>query len=195
MVYTTIDIELALDQLGGSDKLYKTVVTGFYERYKEVNRTIENHMKNGEVEEARRLAHSIKGLCGNLGAMKLKEKAMDLEMAIKTNVSNQQGYLHAFAEELASVVEDVTMILENRYGSDDVGAMHQLTGSNPFVSACRSLLTALRTYRYSEVKVAKENLTNGQIPENFQEDISAVVDLIESFEYDMAIERLGKVCG
>lgn len=195
MVYTTIDIELALSQLGGSDKLYKTIVTGFYERYREVNRTIEKHMKNGEVEEARRLAHSIKGLCGNLGAMKLKEKAMDLEMAIKSNASNQQGYLRAFAEELADVVEDVTMILEDRYGSDELEALQHMTGSNPFISACRSLLKALATYRYSEVKVAKENLLNRRIPEDLQEDISAVMNLIESFDYDMAIERLGKVCG
>jgi len=195
MAYRTIDIELALDQLGGSDKLYKTVVMGFYKRYREVNLTIENHMKDGEQEAARRLTHSIKGLCGNLGALKLKDKSKDLEMAIKSNASNQQGYLCAFAEELANVVEDVAMILKTRYGGDDVEALLHVTGSNPFVSACHSLETALGTYRYSDVKVAKENLSNVQIPKHLQEDISVVMHLIESFEYDMAVERLGKVCG
>lgn len=195
MDYKAIDIKFALDQLGGSDQLYKIIVTGFYDRYREVNHTIENHLKNGEAEEARRLSHSIKGLCGNLGAMKLRERALDLELAIKSNVSDQQGYLDAFTEELINVVEDVTRIIENRYGTEDKTSMHQVTVSTPFNSKCRNLSTALRTYRTSEVKVAKENLSRSQIPEHFQEDIGAVMQLIELFEYDLAIERLEKVCG
>jgi len=195
MKYTTIDIELALAQLGGSDQLYKRVIMGFYERYREVDLTIGNYINNGEPEEARRIAHSIKGLSGNLGAVILAEKALNLEKAIKLNDPKQESYLEVFSQELGEVVKDLTLLIQHRYKPTESASNEGVKGPDEFLAACRNLKAALGTYRYSEVKVAKDQLINNEMPVQHKEEMVHLMALIDSYDYDAAIGVLGKVCG
>ena len=114
MAYETINLDLALEQLGGSIKLYGTVVKGFWEKYSHVDQMIQDLIDQGSMEEARRLAHSIKGLCGNLGATKLRERALELEMAIRDNLDTVTP-MKAFAQSLSLTKQDIKAILEAYY--------------------------------------------------------------------------------
>ena len=194
MGYRSIDINLALEQLGGSGKLYKTVVKGFNDRYSDVDRTIGKHLDAGDIEEARRVAHSMKGLCGNLGASKLRERALNLELAIKENRPNVRAYLHGFSEELVKVNEDVKKILMIRYGIIDEGTKEPEDMSTKVEQICDRLLRALETYRYSEIKEAVDNLVKMELAKEQREALKEVFRLIDLFEYDEALALLRKVC-
>jgi HPt (histidine-containing phosphotransfer) domain-containing protein len=78
-----IDEKSALALLGNSEKLYVKLVTSFYGKYKDIEGDFEELVDQNDYEEARRLAHSIKGLCGNLGAHELQEISKELEYAFK----------------------------------------------------------------------------------------------------------------
>lgn len=115
-LYRTIDIELALSHLGGSERLYKTLVTGFYDHYKDVDVQIGNLLEMDDVEGARRLAHSLKGLSANLGALELRDKALALEMSIRDKRPDRDDRLNDFSQILKLVIQEAKTILTNRFG-------------------------------------------------------------------------------
>jgi len=78
-----IDLKLALLNLGGSAKLYRTLITGFFEKYSHIDNEIYELLIQRKLDDARRMAHSIKGLSGNLGVEELRRVALDLELDIK----------------------------------------------------------------------------------------------------------------
>ncbi len=191
MGYNTIDVNVALEQLGGSEKLYKTVVKGFYERYSDVDRHIETLLLAVDLEEARRLAHSMKGLCGNLGAFKLRQRALDLELAIKNNEPNIQAYLHCFSEELALVVSDVIHILEDRFDMTLTTTEDECHCGK----ACQALVHALKTYRYSDITEAVAQIKLETSDKNvLSAALVKAFELIGRFDYDEALKTLEKEC-
>lgn len=109
-----IDMDLALEQLGGSMKLYGTVVNGFWDRYRNVDEAIQKLIDEGNGEEARRMAHSIKGLCGNLGASSLREKALNLEIAARDGLDTQVP-MAEFSATLAKIRAELKQLIEAYY--------------------------------------------------------------------------------
>jgi len=109
-----IDLDLALEQLGGSMKLYGTVAKGFWDRYRHVDEEIQKLIDEGSGEDARRMAHSIKGLCGNLGAPMLREKALNLELAARDGLDTQLA-MAAFSAALAKTRLELKQVIEAYY--------------------------------------------------------------------------------
>ena len=78
-----IDQERGMSQLGGNAQLYHKLLVKFYEQYEAVNKQLDEFIEKGEQEEAIRLVHSVKGVAGSLGAMKLFEIADQLERKLR----------------------------------------------------------------------------------------------------------------
>lgn len=193
MLYNSIDLDKALEQLGGSDKLYKTVVSGFYDKYRHVDDTIFELFEADEFEEARRLAHSIKGLSGNLGAKELRLKALDLEMAIKNKQPTIDLEMLEFSKELEAVIKEVKMILVNKYDALAEQSPTVIHGESQFIEAANVLLNALSTYRFSDVKTSLNELQATKVPEKYSSDVHKVIALINEYEYDLAGAILRKM--
>lgn len=69
----------AIENLGGMESLYCKYLARFKDSYGNATVDIAAAMNNGDTEEARRLAHSIKGLAATLGLIPLSEQAAMLE--------------------------------------------------------------------------------------------------------------------
>lgn len=192
-MYKRIDIEMALGHLGGSERLYKKVVVGFYERYKEVDLQIERLLIDGDAEGARRLAHSLKGLCGNLGSLDLREKSLDLEMSIRDERADRHTCLLAFSQTLKEVVEEVESILRDRYGYDEGQEIKKSESGLGWASALLALANALDSCRYSDVKEALNRLEGHDVPENNLEEVSEARAYIAAFDYESANTLIRKL--
>jgi HPt (histidine-containing phosphotransfer) domain-containing protein len=112
MVKRKMNIEAALTHLGGSKPLFDTLISGFYNQYNHVDDDIKKLLETGNQEDARLLAHSIKGLSGNLGATELVEKAKALEVAIEAGLETKASDLKAFSKALKAVLEEIVRLLE-----------------------------------------------------------------------------------
>lgn len=190
MTYNHIDIDLALKQLGESDKLYKTLLNGFYNTYQNVDKDIRGLLEQGQTKDARRLAHSIKGLSGNLGASIFREKAMKLEFAIRDNSEEIESCLTEFSGEFVDVIYEVRDILNRRY--KDIGDKETSVsyGKDEFLRRSKELISALETYKYGEVKQAAELFTSTKMPIRYRNNIAEILKNIDSYDYDLAIELL-----
>lgn len=77
-----VDIEAGLKRLNGNRKLYKKLLFEFSAGYTSVSDDIRKHMEQGDTEPALRLAHTIKGVAGNISANEIQKIAAVLEEAL-----------------------------------------------------------------------------------------------------------------
>ena len=69
----------ALQQLAGSEKLYLSVITKFYDAYETLPDSIRADLQNSDFGKIQRDAHTVKGLAGTIGHSGLREVAEKLE--------------------------------------------------------------------------------------------------------------------
>lgn len=102
----SLDIEFGLRMLSGETELYEKLLQKFSENYYNAPFLIKGMIEEGKINEAGIMAHSIKGLSGNMGALKLKEICAHLENKLK---NNEHQDVHETLEKLEEEVDQVIM--------------------------------------------------------------------------------------
>ena len=78
-----LDAALGVKMLNGNVAAYRRLLRLYATRHGDDMARLRQHLAAREHEEARRLAHSLKGVSGNLGATTLQRFATELESALK----------------------------------------------------------------------------------------------------------------
>ncbi|MCP4108803.1 MAG: response regulator [Desulfobacteraceae bacterium] len=97
------DIESAMKRLENNTGLYKKLLKEFQRDYVGSADRIRDALEKDDKNTALRLAHTLKGVGGNIAACELQEAASKLEMGIK----------HRKTDDYDSMLEDVEKILDN----------------------------------------------------------------------------------
>jgi two-component system, sensor histidine kinase and response regulator len=77
------DIQAALARTNGKPKLLRKMLRGFHQQYTHAASDLRAQLNQGQVEEAHRLAHSLKGVAAALEAKDLAEAAGALGQALR----------------------------------------------------------------------------------------------------------------
>jgi CheY-like chemotaxis protein/HPt (histidine-containing phosphotransfer) domain-containing protein/two-component sensor histidine kinase len=78
-----INTELGAERVGGNIKFYRKLLLTFVENNAKVIHEIRTAFSAEEDETALRLAHTLKGVAGNIGAEALQDSAAELEAALQ----------------------------------------------------------------------------------------------------------------
>ena len=100
----------ALQRLGGNQKLYRTLLERFYAGYNKFGQDIQASLAAGNLEEAQRNAHTIKGLAGTIGHAGLAEASLALETACK-NAAQASGGLSELEPGLAQFLAQLETVI------------------------------------------------------------------------------------
>jgi CheY-like chemotaxis protein len=95
-----LDAATALARLGGNERLFLSITTEFFRDYQDSARILARHVAAGDLGEARRLAHTIKGVAGNIAADVLAEAARGLEATLASGQAPSPDALAAFTAAL-----------------------------------------------------------------------------------------------
>ena len=97
-----MNVEAALVRLGGNVGEFLALIDKFRRRHRDSLTEIRLAMLEGDRTMAERLAHTLKGIAGNLGADNLHRKLQDLERAIREAVgpSKIEGLLSSASQDL-----------------------------------------------------------------------------------------------
>lgn len=106
-----LDIAGALGRMGGRKYLYVKMLGRFTPEFGDVAETIVECLKNGDLETARRLAHSIKSAAGNIGATALFEASHNLEKSIARNEETPDDCLMHFTHTLNDTRTEIARYL------------------------------------------------------------------------------------
>ena len=120
-----LDVERGLKTLKGDRTVYQRLLRLFAATHGDDMARLRQRMSQGERDEARRLAHPLKGGSGSLGATGVQRSAAELEAAIKLGSDARE------IERLAGILEDqlqhlttaIRAVLPEEAVTADVGAV------------------------------------------------------------------------
>jgi len=106
------DSSAALSRMGGNRILLNSILKAFVKEHGQSANEIMEMLSRGKTEDARYLAHNIKGVAGTVGAMQLMKTAAELEQQIRSESPHADSAL--FAHELGLTVSAIASYLREQ---------------------------------------------------------------------------------
>jgi signal transduction histidine kinase/DNA-binding response OmpR family regulator len=118
---TTINTDEGLKRVNGNIKVYYKLLSSYIESNKDVVEVIKRKIKEEIWDEATRIAHTLKGVSGSIGAKDVYELSQKIELQLKDK--NTQGIeellnwldntLHKIIQEIEPVVSKKTKVIDD----------------------------------------------------------------------------------
>ncbi len=102
-----VDTQLGLSRVMGNRSLYRNLLHRFASGQHDCVSRIRQALASGDRIQAERLAHTLKGVCGNIGASELQELAALLEKTIR-----EEGSANEIADRLAHIDTPLEMLCQ-----------------------------------------------------------------------------------
>jgi PAS domain S-box-containing protein len=102
-----LDTQTGMVQTGGSPEIYRELLTTFLRDYCGTGQGLRLEVQRGNLLNASRLAHSMKGVAGFIGALPLYDAAQRLETALVQGGREVGPLLGEFDDELAVTLDEV----------------------------------------------------------------------------------------
>ncbi|MBF0371216.1 MAG: response regulator [Magnetococcales bacterium] len=183
-----VDIEAGLRKVNGNATLFKKLLIQFGDTFRGTKQALSRAVVGEAWEETRRIAHTVKGVAGNLGATPLQTAALNLETAVMEGQWQQLPEIQAhFTRQLEQILTTSNHLRE---------AACRSTLSPPDQpqdwQAQLELLDRIRTQLVDNLLVEESDLTQleEQIDTSLDGEIRELIHLIENIAYDEALPRL-----
>ena len=105
-----LDLEAALQRLGGDRRLLSELLAHVVEEYNDAAPAVRVALSQGEPVTALRLAHTVKGVAGNVGATSLQDAAAAVEQILREGALPGEKPLLALEAALAQALESMTLV-------------------------------------------------------------------------------------
>ncbi|MBF0368762.1 MAG: transporter substrate-binding domain-containing protein [Magnetococcales bacterium] len=117
------DVERAVMRVGGSLKAYRKLLGRVLTSEGDVLERIQKSLDEGDQEGAIRGAHTLKGVSGNIGAVRLQEEAGKLEKCLKDGEDDAlEGLFAVVAEILSETLETINIALAQQTATTSAAA-------------------------------------------------------------------------
>ncbi len=180
-----------LSRVGGNKKLYLKLLAKFREGQETAFEKIKEALRSEDLMTATRLAHTVKGVSGNLGAEDLYHVAADLENAIRDQSDNLDELLTEFSRQLKVVMDGIEEFEQRRITSPiryeimprvqtDVEAV------KPLLQEMAQLLESDLMEAMKRLEALKQHLMNSSVCDDFQ----LLEKQVEGFDTDSAMDSV-----
>jgi signal transduction histidine kinase/CheY-like chemotaxis protein len=102
-----IDQETAMRRLAGNTSLYKSLLIQFASDYRQICPLIGRHIKEGNLQDAAKLVHTLKGVAGNIGALELVQIAITLDEELRKNGKEAAAYFKVLEQKLLEIQDSL----------------------------------------------------------------------------------------
>lgn len=106
-----VEVAAGIDRLGGNVALYAQLLQKLSVNYADTTETVKKLIESGEIEEARHIAHAVKGVASNLSATAMAESAARLEQVLLEKKADSSEELHNFCEMLDALTNAIFLSL------------------------------------------------------------------------------------
>lgn len=190
--FVNIDINNGLSRVGGNKKLYAELLEKLYKNNLNVVNEIRNAVKNNEKELSVRLAHTVKGVAGNLGAIELNKSAAELETELKKDVPDAiERTIANFDSRMQKVLQEIGAWISDRQSNvktDDNAELDK--------SALKRMLDELKRLLEDNDPDAKNKIDEiNEMPGTgcIRDVLREITESIHNYEFDGAIEKFNQL--
>jgi signal transduction histidine kinase/DNA-binding response OmpR family regulator/HPt (histidine-containing phosphotransfer) domain-containing protein len=121
-----IDIKAGLTRLRGDCHLYHKLLRDFYQDYQDIVQRMRDALHTSKFKTAQRLAHTVKGTAGNLGAIELSETSSIIEMTLNTGKKIQPALFQQFEKTVTEVMETLAKLNDETVQKRTTHGMNQM---------------------------------------------------------------------
>ncbi len=107
-----VDLADGLRRVGGNERLYRELLVKFATKNSDADVQISAALESGDRQMAERIAHTVKGVAGNLGIKRVQSAAEKLEKAIHDSDAGASTILRDFTSLLRPQLEAIRQALE-----------------------------------------------------------------------------------
>ncbi|MEA3289750.1 MAG: transporter substrate-binding domain-containing protein [Campylobacterota bacterium] len=169
-----LDIQRGLILLGNNKKLYLNIVKDFYDKYLTID------IEKIEAKHIKMQLHTLKGLCGNIGALKLQYFIQEYEK------SDDSKLLHEISQQLKLLLSELAAYIQIQ-NSETQTTKTKIT-KEELESRFKKLFEAIKTRRPNKYKNMIDELENCQLDKEDEEFFTKLKQEIKYYKFDKALE-------
>ena len=106
-----INITDGLKRVAGNKRLYRNLLMQFAEKQSNAATEISTAVAAGDLKLAERIAHTVKGVAGNIGITDVQSASQKLETALREKHDSVPSLLNSFAVSLGTQIEAIRQVL------------------------------------------------------------------------------------
>jgi len=188
-----IDVDDGLKRVAGNKRLFRDLLTQFAAKQGDATAEILSALASGDLKLAERIAHTVKGVAGNLGIVNVQSAAQNLEKAIREgHHESVHSLLDEFADSLSHQVTAIRLALPT-----SEPAKHEEVQTTPFNEAeALDAIVRLRTLLAASDGSSEEAFHNlrsivGSVVDGSQ--LETMGNLINNFDFEAALRKLEEI--
>ncbi len=188
-----IDMARGLMRINNNKRLYRDLLLRVKCDYSDAANDIRVLLdKEGKEahEEAQRLAHSIKGVAGNLGAGDLQSAAQVLETGVKNNEDIGE-MLTLFSRQMDIVQAGLAAIKDDEPQTCPLPG--EVADPEEMIAVIDEIIPFLKKRRAKQVKTCLEKINALGWPDALAEDIATIGKLVKRYKYKNALPLAEKI--
>ena len=191
-----IDVTGGIKRVAGNKRLYRDLLFQFVAKQADAPKQVSAALNSGDVELAGRLAHTVKGVAGNLGIGEVFSTAEKLEKAIRHKGRADAGVLEEFSAAIGRQVEAIRQAMEEmkermaeRALADAGDAAFDAKAAGVSIARLKALLEACDG-EAAEAYVDVERALAGVA---VRPHLDALNTAITEFDFEAALTQLDKI--
>jgi PAS domain S-box-containing protein len=189
------DIEESLERANHNHKLLARLLLQFKHKYQKATQDIREALETNDIQTARKLSHSIKGVAGNLGATSLYKASDDLNLSFKQGSSEEiETKLDKFSTELNRAMSGIFVLEDLDMMPGETTVLSGTVPTKAYIEDCLELATGLNTLLKENdagaLTLAHDLCQRSAGIEMLHPISKNVLTLVEEYDFDKAREEL-----
>jgi len=188
--FSFIDPSIGLNLLDNDEVLYREVLMTFVNYHGNTEQELHSALAQNDMEVARRIIHTIKGIAGNIGAFKLQKASEELEQVIKktdNNIPDSEPSLIHFFDQLRSVLNELELLSATESEKNNNSFTDQEVAEK--LEEIRTLLQNSDT----EVEGRVAELCSGINNKAVEKHLKNIASCLERYDFEQALKELDKI--
>ncbi|MBF0193456.1 MAG: response regulator [Magnetococcales bacterium] len=181
-----INVEVGLARIGGNVKSYRKLLKKFRDNQEGVTEQIESAIDSGDNELSERLAHTLKGVAGNIGAVDLQTVAASLEKAIQERDELIKKLLPVVKENLDKVITAIDTLDKDDVPVAAKSIKVDIATIKPEIERLREFLEDDDVDATEVVEIIREKLAGS----SFEVTLRRIEKAIDGYDFDEALQCL-----
>ena len=187
-----IDSGSGLKRVAGNKRLYRDLLAQFVEKQGDAAEQVSNALESGDHAFAERIAHTVKGVAGNIGITKIQFAAAGLEKAVREKDPATPAQLAQFALLLREQVEAIGEGLHQTEPAPSDGNSNAKFDPEAASTAAARLKVMLEASD-GGAEEAFESLQHAIAGQGDKAALSSLGAAIRDFEFDAALTKLDEI--
>ncbi|MCK8824054.1 MASE3 domain-containing protein [Fuchsiella alkaliacetigena] len=183
-----LNTQAGLARMKGNTKAYRKLLVKFLVNQADTVERIRQAFNKGDYQTVERLAHGLKGVAANIGAVDLQEATADLEIAVQEETEEMEEKLAVLEEELQRVItaiESANLQVSKQKTKEKID-------SKDLLDLLYELRSLIKEYDTQAIELLEDILTK-RIEEAIEESLVELEENLSKYDFERALEQINEL--